>query len=368
MHSIFRRNIPVTFVLGILLLFALSIAIALRLPKAKAVQQTGAHEVALAAGRAITEADLEAVIRPQLKQLEAQKYQLERDALEQMVGLNLIRSEAKQQNLTPDELVRREADSKAAPVTEADARQAYAAQADRWKRPFEEVRAHVEQEVRQSRTMQERQAFVRRLREKYPVTILLQPPRTAVSAQGERAKGKPDAPVTIVEFSDFECPFCRRASATIDEVVRKYGNEVRVVFRHLPLRDRHPHAQLAAEASRCAADQGKFWEYHDLLFANQAKLDEAGLLEQARVLKLDAATFKGCLESGKHKPEIERDVQEGLAAGVSATPAFFVNGVFLSGAVPAAAFERAIDDELAFRHYQNGCRVEVPCQAQPKPE
>jgi len=113
---------------------------------------------------------------------------------------------------------------------------------------------------------------------------------------------------------------------------------------------------MAAEASRCAGDQGRFWEYHDLLFANFGKLDKAALLEHARSLKLDEARFESCLSSGKYKAEVERDAREGTAAGVNGTPAFFVNGVFLNGAQPAAAFEKIIDEELAALGWAPGVR------------
>ncbi len=127
----------------------------------------------------------------------------------------------------------------------------------------------------------------------------------------------------------------------------KYDGKVRLAYRDFPLQQIHPQAQMAAEASRCAAEQGKFWEYHDLLFANFGKLDKAALLEHARGLPLDEGRFESCLSSGKYKAEMQREGREGTAAGVNGTPAFFVNGVFLNGAQPAAAFEKVIDEELA---------------------
>jgi protein-disulfide isomerase len=126
----------------------------------------------------------------------------------------------------------------------------------------------------------------------------------------------------------------------------KYNGHVRLAFRDSPLRSIHPQAQIAAEASHCAAEQGKFWKYHDLLFANQTKLNAADLIEYAKTLNLDDKQFDSCLKSGKYKATIDKDAQEGADAGVSGTPAFFINGVFLNGAQPAAAFEKLIDTEL----------------------
>ena len=120
-----------------------------------------------------------------------------------------------------------------------------------------------------------------------------------------------------------------------------------LAYRDLPLRDIHPQAQLAAEASRCAGEQGKFWEYHDLLFENQNKLNREGLVEQARTLKLDEKVFDACLSSGKYNAQIEQDRQMGMRAGVSGTPGFFINGNLLSGNLPQEAFEKTIEAELA---------------------
>lgn len=152
-------------------------------------------------------------------------------------------------------------------------------------------------------------------------------------------QGKPDAPVTIVEFSDFQRPFCQRAQAALNEVLGKYEGRVKLAFRDFPLPQIHAQAQMAAEASRCAGDQGRFWEFHDLLFAKPGKLDKTALLEHARSLKLHEARFESCLSGGTYKAEVEKDAREGGAAGVTGTPAFFVNGIFLSGAPPASAEE-----------------------------
>jgi len=127
----------------------------------------------------------------------------------------------------------------------------------------------------------------------------------------------------------------------------KYDGRVRLSFRDYPLRTLHHQAQAAAEASHCAGDQGKFWEYHDALFANQAKLSAPDLVENARALQLDEKQFDACLKGGKYKAGIDRDLKEGADAGVTGTPAFIVNGVFVNGAVPASTFERLIEQELA---------------------
>jgi protein-disulfide isomerase len=136
----------------------------------------------------------------------------------------------------------------------------------------------------------------------------------------------------------------------------KYQGRVRLGFRDFPLRQIHPQAQHAAEAGRCAAEQGKFWEYHDLLYANQGKLDPNGLKEHARTALLDGERFDACMASGKFRPQIESDLQSGSGAGVAGTPGFFINGVYLSGAQPVSEFERIIEAEIADAKSRNSER------------
>lgn len=183
------------------------------------------------------------------------------------------------------------------------------------------------------------------LREKSDVDIGLDPYRLEIAATGP-GYGPETADVTIVEFSDFECPFCERFNPTLEQVKEKYKDQVRIVFRQFPLNSIHPKAQKAAEASLCASDQGKFWEMHDLLFAEQKDLDVEQLKEKAGRLGLDAAQFDACLDDGKYVDQVARDVREGSAAGVTGTPSLFVNGRPLAGVVAFEAIAEIIDDEL----------------------
>ncbi len=184
------------------------------------------------------------------------------------------------------------------------------------------------------------------LERRYAVAYLLEPLRIEVAVDGFPARGPADAPVTIVEFSDFECPYCARLAPVLDEVKRQYGDTVRVVYRHYPLTGIHPDAWKAAEASLCAGEQGRFWELHDLMFADQGALTAAHLKAKAERLNLDAEAFGECLDSGRYYDAVLADVRAGDAAGVSGTPAMFINGRFVGGAVPFAALVELIDDEL----------------------
>ena len=157
--------------------------------------------------------------------------------------------------------------------------------------------------------------------------------------------GPATAKVTIVEWSDFECPFCSRVGPTLAKIKESYAKDVRVVFRHQPL-PFHPNAKLAAEASHAAHEQGKFWEYHDKLFANQKAMDRASLEKYAQELGLNLAKFKAALDSGKFKAKVEADMAAGNALGANGTPTFFINGREFVGAQPFEAFKRVIDEEI----------------------
>jgi protein-disulfide isomerase len=158
-------------------------------------------------------------------------------------------------------------------------------------------------------------------------------------------RGPAQAKVTIVSYSDFQCPFCARVLPTLKQIRDTYGDQVRIVYKHLPLRI-HPEAPGAAAASIAAGKQGKFWEMHDKIFANQRELSDANYVAWARELGLDLARFDADRKSDATKQQIAKDEEEANRLGVSGTPAFFINGRFLSGAQPFEAFQRMIDEEL----------------------
>ena len=161
-------------------------------------------------------------------------------------------------------------------------------------------------------------------------------------------KGKKDAPVTIIEFSEYQCPFCKRfVDSTYPSIIKDYVDtgKVRYVFRDFPL-GFHDQAKPAAMAAECAGDQGKYWEYHDLLFKNQASLSAANYKKWAKDLKLDTTKFDACVDTNKYKAEVEKDFSDGQKAGVSGTPAFFINGKMISGAQPYSVFKTEIEAAL----------------------
>lgn len=170
-----------------------------------------------------------------------------------------------------------------------------------------------------------------------------------VSMDDDPVKGDPDAPITIIEFSDFECPFCGRFyTGALPQIIENYidTGKAKLVYRDYPL-SFHPNANKAAEAAECADEQGKFWEMHDKIFENQGSLSTANFKAWAADLGLDTDAFNSCLDNGDMADEVAKDLSDGQAAGVSGTPTFFVNGVKLVGAQPYANFKQVIDAELA---------------------
>lgn len=172
--------------------------------------------------------------------------------------------------------------------------------------------------------------------------------RLIVGAGSNLALGPEGAPITIVEFSDYQCPFCRQFhEETFQSLLDAYPDQIRFVYRDFPLTGSHPEAQPAAEAARCASDQGKFWDYHHALFENQESLGPGLYMEIATTLRLDRETFESCMNSGRHTDEVLADTFDGLNLGLEGTPTFFINGRRLVGAQPLSAFTAIIDEELA---------------------
>ncbi len=170
--------------------------------------------------------------------------------------------------------------------------------------------------------------------------------RVAVPIDNSPTLGPDTAPVTLVEFGEYQCPFCKRFhDQVLPALLKQYDGKLRFVFRSYPVRAIHVYAESAAEAARCARDQQKFWEYQDLLFQDTQRLARTDLLAYAGQVRLDMKQFQDCLESGRHAPDVERDYQAGVTLGVSGTPTFFINGRLLTGAQPLAVFTAVIDAE-----------------------
>ena len=297
-------------------------------------------------GEPITVAELDERIKEELFQSRAgdaaKLYALRSDMLEEVIRERLLEAEAKRRGVPAEGVIELEL-KEMGPVPEEEIVAFYEQNfAKQGERKLEEIRDQIQRYLESRRAAE----VPRRLREKAAVEVMLAAPRYDVAAEGP-SKGPADARITIVEFSDFQCPYCQRAAGTVDEVLAKYPGEVRFVYRHLPLDRIHPNARGAAEAAACADEQGQFWAYHDKLFENNRALAKEDLLRYASDAGLDAGRFQACFDERRFKDKVEADLQAARAVGISGTPAFVVNGILLSGAQPAEAFFKVIDQELA---------------------
>jgi protein-disulfide isomerase len=274
-------------------------------------------------------------------------YLARREALEEIISTRLISDEAKARGVDAATLIEKEISSHAPAPTENDITFWYQTNPARVQgATLAQVHDAIKSFLVEQRMSEAHDAFIGTLKEKVPVIVSLEPPRQKVAAAGHPSKGSQDAPIELIEFSDFQCPFCQRANPTVEQVLKTYGNRIHFVYRHYPLPN-HPNARPAAEAAACAGEQGRFWEYHDQLFANATRLTDADLKQHALTAGLDASRFNACVDGRKFKSEVDKDLAEGSQAGVSGTPAFFINGRALEGAQPFEAFKRVIDEELA---------------------
>ncbi|MCG6925111.1 MAG: thioredoxin domain-containing protein [Acidobacteria bacterium] len=306
--------------------------------------ETGA--VAIVDGTPIPSDVLDAAIQGQLMELRMREDQLRRGALEELIATVLVQREAEARGLSADELTRIEITDKAQ-VSPEEARSFYEANRARFGTTTEaEAIPQIVEGLGRQRQRERRAALAQELSAKYPVEVLLEPFRVAVDTGEAPLRGRPDAPVTIVEFSDFQCPFCVRARPAVNRVRQVYGDDVRFAFRHFPL-SFHDQAPKAGEAVACAGEQGKFWEMHDRLWESAGQLQPADLKEHAAAVGLDAGAFAQCLDSSRNAAVVERDTEAGARLGVSGTPAFFINGRPLTGAQPFEAFAQVIEEELA---------------------
>jgi predicted DsbA family dithiol-disulfide isomerase len=324
-------------------------------PAAKAGPAPGGDAVlARVDGEPIRAAEVDAAVRGGLIRAEVEyrqsQHQLRSEALSELIDARLVAKRARAEGVTEEALIEREVTAKVAPASEAELRAVYEHARRRGEElpPFEEIRGEVERFVRQGRLGEALDDFHRRLRAAAKVEELMPPlllPRVEVEAVGPSV-GPAHAPVTIVAFSDYECPFCKRAEPAVKTVLESYGDKVRLIYREFPLPN-HRRAHKASEAALCAHDQGKYWQMQDRLFANQEALAVEDLKGYARDVGLDGERFDRCLDGGDKAAEIAASIRAGDAAGVAGTPAFFINGRPLPGAVSVERFREVIDAELA---------------------
>ena len=320
-------------------------------------QHTDPQPVAVVNGQHILLEELESAAAEDLDKLEARKVQFDlevkRDreaaletALETLMKDRVLAAEAASRRITAGDLIEIDVNSKVAPPSDEAVVEFYNANKSYMEGSLGDNAASIRAYLRDQRRQALVDALVEDLKRKYGAVSLVEPTRLAIPTDGRPSKGPEHAPITLAEFSDFQCPYCRALFPTLQKIVSDYKDTVRIVYLQFPLADIHPQALKAAEASLCAWEQGKFWEMHDAMFADQGNLGIEALKRKAAALSLDAESFGTCLESGKHFADVRNDVREGVKAGVSGTPALFVNGRMLVGNQPYSEIRKVIEDEL----------------------
>jgi predicted DsbA family dithiol-disulfide isomerase len=336
------------FVLLIILLASASLSHA---------QTAGGGDAAIVNGESISMKDVEDAAADDLQNIEFRKKQFEQqlkrdrqsalqDALEKVIKDRLLSAEAKKRKITVDELLAIEVDgATAAPTDEAIVR-FYNANKSQIQGTLADNAGNIREYLRSLNRQTIFDNLMARLSADYGVKSFVEPERTTLLLEGQPSKGPAAAPVTLVEFADFECPYCGGLFPTLQKIQEEYKEKLRVVYVEFPLSSIHPHAEKAAEAALCANEQGKFWEMHDAMFADQTNLTVSDLKKKASQLTLDTGIFDACIDGGKYLSQIKSDLSQGVEAGVSGTPAMFINGRFLQGNLPFGEIQRVIDDEL----------------------
>jgi protein-disulfide isomerase len=307
--------------------------------------------VARVSGADLTLTDLQQDEGGKLLQAEYQYYLNERKALEELIDNRLLADEARRRSISLDQLLDTEVYKGVKDPTE-DQLQVYYEGLDT-QDPYQSVRDDVLQHIRDLRRTKARAAYVEKLRKEAKINILLMPPSAQVNVAKAYTRGEQNAPVVLVEFADYQCPYCQKVNPQIQQLKKEYGDNLTVIFKDFPL-PMHHSSEKAAEASRCAGQQGKFWEYHDVLFYSK-QIEVDALKEHARVLKLDGDRFDTCLDSGAEAGAVKKDLEEAKSLGLTGTPSFFVNGHFFSGVVDYAALKDIVNQQLnlvAAQHQQ----------------
>jgi len=295
--------------------------------------------------KTITRAEVEKQAATELQELEQQRYDAMRQGLDSLIAQALIEQEAASLNIKPEQLIQREVLAKTPPPTDAEIQQVYEENKGQLGgASLDSVKDRIVEFLQAQKSEQRRAVYLDELKKKYKTTIALKPPKIEVGKGTTPLRGKKDAPVTIVMFSDYECPFCKRSEATVDLVMNNYKDKVQLYYRDYPL-PFHPSARPASSAAHCANAQGKFWEYHAKLMAS-TDLSKDSLQKLAGDTGLDKAKFDECIAKGTYDKDVEADIAAGEAVGIDGTPVFFINGRRLSGAQPYEKFKEIIDEEL----------------------
>jgi len=295
-------------------------------------------------GDKLTTADLEHQEGSKLLQSRYAYYEVQRKALDELIDQHLLEIEAHKQNLTVEKQLDREVNSKLPPDATDDQLQVYYEGLETDK-PFDkDMKDKIRQHIHDARVAKLKTAYLKTLRSQARIMVELAPPEASVSIAGAPLLGPKNAPVVLVEFADYQCPYCQKVNPDLEKLQKEFGDKLAIAFKDFPL-PAHPFAEKAAEAARCAGEQGKFWEFHNKLFEDK-KLEPADLKQEATALQLNTTKFDACLDSGAEAAVVQKDAGEGKALGLAGTPSFFANGHFFSGAMSYDALRDMVAQQL----------------------
>jgi protein-disulfide isomerase len=295
-------------------------------------------------GSKFTLADVERKRSSDVFQARNTLYEAQRKAVQEFIDEHLLEKQASKEKVTVAELLTKHVDSKIAADPPDEALRVYYEGLDTTE-SFEAVRGKILEHLRQRRIAKAKAAYLQSLRAEADIKMQLAPPRAEVSLKDTPVRGPADAPVVVVEFADYECPYCQQIQPALDRLEADYKGKIAFAFKDVPL-PMHAQAQKAAEAAHCAGAQGKYWELHDLILTSK-KLDVPSLKDHARQLQLDGAEFDQCLESGKKAGIVSAHVSEAQALGLQGTPSLFINGRFFSGLLSYEQLRGAVEEELS---------------------
>jgi len=274
-------------------------------------------------------------------------------ALDNHITETLVEAEAKKANQTADEWVRGQVEKRIAEPSDADIQSFYdkqKAQMGDQLPPLEMVKpqvvAFLKREKSESAVSEVLDGLKKTAKLEKTLPDVRSPPVDLKATATTATKGTKGAKVQLVEFADFQCPYCTKAAETVAELTKKYGDKVEFSYRSFPLRQIHPQAQRASEIAQCANEQGKFWEVHDALYANQGSLDEPSAIGHAVAVGVDQAKLTECLSAGRGATQVDDDFKKGEEAGVEGTPSFFINGRKFEGNPNAAGLSQALEEAL----------------------
>ena len=314
-------------------------------------------------GKTLTLLDLERRFPAALFQARTAYYDAERKTVDAFIDAYLLDEQARKEGLSVAQLFEKHVNGAIAKEPAEDALRMYYEMIDTTE-PFEAVRQKIIDAVRDRRIAKAKAAYVQSLRSEAQVTFRLAPPRAPIAMNDTAARGPANAPVTLLEYADYECPYCQQIQPVIEKLEQEYKGRLAFAYKDFPL-PMHPNAEKAAEASRCAGQQGKYWEYHDQLTTTK-QLDMAALKNHARVLKLDTAAFDTCLDSGQMAETVKAQALEAQTLGVQGTPTFFVNGRYVTGTVGYENLRAVIAEELSASEAKTGTRTTPIDEASPK--